>query len=447
MTRTARLALACALAAAVAGAAAPTAGAARRPAGPSFTTYHRPGEHDGAGEPTIGINPRTGAAMYQSGLTTVAVTWDRRGVPTWTDRTTLLEGLVTLDPILETDPRTGRTFVSQLAANCSLLSYTDDDGRTWTPTTGCGPGVYVDHQTVGVGPYADPAPVTRLLPDAYPNAVYYCAQAVAEASCARSDDGGTTFGPAVPMYTIAECSGLHGHMRVAPDGAAYVPHQDCGGRQGVVVSEDNGTTWDVRTVPSSTVNHESDPSVAAGSGGTVYLGWQDGPDTGNTRALVATTTDRGRTWSKPVDVSSRLGLRNVQFPAVVAGDDDRAAIAFLGTKTGGDDQLNSFGGEWRLYVATTYDRGRTWQTVNATPRELVQRGCIDIAGTTCAHRNLLDFNDVAIDRQGRVLVAWADGCPRQCEDRTAEWESTWHGAVITRQTGGRGLYRAYDGRL
>src|SRR2546430_868399 len=78
---------------------------------------------------------------------------------------------------------------------------------------GCGPGVYVDHQTVGGGPYAPPLVGTP----AYADATYYCAQAEVEASCAMSPDGGLTFDPAVPIYTT-ECIGLHGHLKVAPDG-------------------------------------------------------------------------------------------------------------------------------------------------------------------------------------------------------------------------------------
>jgi hypothetical protein len=422
--------------------AAPQAGAGRPSGKPTFANYHEGGEQEGSGEPSIGVNWKTGTVMYQSDLRTMAVTWDKRGDVDWEERSSLVESNVSLDPILYTDAKSGRTWVSQLGANCSLMSFTDDDGKSWTPTQGCGPGVYVDHQTVGAGPYAPGLvqPVSAV--SGY--ATYYCAQAVAEASCSRSDNGGLTFGPAVPMYNINQCGGLHGHVRVAPDGTAYVPQMSCGDNQALIVTEDNGLTWNVRKIPGSKVNEESDPSVAAGSDSTVYVGWQDGGWQENTRALVSVTRDHGKTYSKPADVSSKLGLKNVQFPEVIAGDGDRAAFAFLGTKTGGNDQVNTFTGEWRLYIAMTYDRGKTWTTVNATPSELVQRGCIQL--TACNHRNLLDFNDITVDKMGRVLVGWADGCPRACE-KGAEWSGNWHSATITRQSGGRGLFKAYDGKL
>ncbi|NUQ99228.1 MAG: hypothetical protein HOY79_22650 [Streptomyces sp.] len=41
---------------------------------------------------------------------------------------------------------------------------------------------------------------------------------------------------------------------------------------------------------------------------------------------------------------------------MTAGDDNRAAFAFLGTTTGGNyPDTDNFKGVWHLYVATTYD--------------------------------------------------------------------------------------------
>jgi len=72
-----------------------------------------------------------------------------------------------------------------------------------------------------------------------------------------------------------------------------------------------------------------------------------------------------------------------------------------------------FTGTWYGFVSTTYDGGKTWTTVNATPNDPVQRGPICTKGTLgCSGntRNLLDFNDLTIDGKGRVLAAYADGC-------------------------------------
>ncbi|MEU6366630.1 sialidase family protein [Streptomyces sp. NPDC046931] len=395
-----------------------------------------------AGEPSIGVDRATGAAMFQAYTSTLKVTYDGAGAATWQDKSAdagngCPQGSTTsLDPILFTDPATHRTFESQLAGKTALTCYTDDDGETWTPTGGSGINSGVDHQTIGGGPFTtgEPGAVTS-----YPNAVYYCSQDIADASCAASRDGGLTYGPAIPMYSLLDCGGLHGHVKVAPDGTVYVPNKGCGGNQAVAVSEDNGLTWTVRKNTSSTPG-DSDPSVGIGAGGTAYMGYQDSDGT----ARVAVSHDKGKTWLYDQNVGASLGIENIVFPAVIAGDDNRAAFAFLGTTTGGNYQdTANFKGVWHLYVATTYDGGQSWVTVDATPTDPVQRGSICTGGTTCGQdRNLLDFIDVTLDAQGRVLAAYADGCTGTCTTGGAQNYDAL--ASIARQSSGDTLYGAYD---
>jgi hypothetical protein len=151
-------------------------------------------------------------------------------------------------------------------------------------------------------------------------------------------------------------------------------------------------------------------------------------------------------------VGTEFGIQNAVFPTVVAGDDDRAAIAFLGTPTGGNYQdTANFKGVWHLYVATTYDGGKTWQTADATPNDPVQRGSICTGGTTCgSDRNLLDFIDSTIDSHGRIEVAYADGCINTCVTNTSETSGAGPAdaqaayATIARQSSGLTLFSAYD---
>jgi hypothetical protein len=240
--------------------------------------------------------------------------------------------------------------------------------------------------------------------------MYYCAQLPGSA-CALSLDGGQTFGPATQTALPTECGGLHGHIKVGPDGTAYLPNKGCGTEQAAIVSEDNGVTWQIRKVPGSTQGG-SDPAVAIGRGdqlpgrGRVYLGYADG----NQRAVITTSDNRGLTWSHAVDVGAAFGINNVAFPAVMAGDDNRAAFAFLGTPVAGPLQGERFRGVWHLYVAHTYDGGQTWHTVDATPTDPMQRGCIWLGGGANICRNMLDFMGIDVDKRGRVLVAYNDGC-------------------------------------
>lgn len=415
----------------------PAAGYTNYPAPDTLADAHN------AGEPSIGVNPTTGAVMYQASTSTFRVGFGGNGA-TWQDKSASVANgcpvgsTTSLDPILFTDRTTGRTFESQLAGKTALTCYTDNDGDTWTPTSGSGLNSGVDHQTIGGGRFADNG-VGALT--GYPNAVYYCSQDIADASCASSHDGGLTYGPAVPIYNLTQCGGLHGHVMVDPaSGTIYVPNKGCGAGQAVAVSEDNGLTWTVRPVPGSTPG-SSDPSVGIGSNGTVYFGYQ-GADG---HARIAVSHDHGETWVNGQDVGAQLGVKNMVFPAMVAGDDDRAAFTFLGSTTGGNYQdAATFTGDWHLYVATTIDGGQSWKTADATPTDPVQRGSICTGGTTCGKdRNLLDFTGVTVDGQGRTLVGYADGCTGACAQPggAQNYDAL---ATIARQTSGPRLFAAFD---
>lgn len=421
--------------------------------GPRFENFNPPAAGPDtlgrfSGEPSIGVglpiagHPE-GRAMFQSDVQTLRVTFNGSLKPTWVNKPAPTSQ-VDFDPILWTDRLTGQTVVHLLTFAANVIagesSVSPDDGETWIPSTGTGIGSGVDHQTVGGGAYHEPLPA--LLPNpVYPRAVYYCSQALVDASCARSDDGGINYGASTITYTD-ECGGLHGHVKVGPDGIVYLPNKGCGGEQGVVVSEDNGLKWVIRPMPGST-SAGSDPAAAIDDGGKLYFTYADG----DTKAVVSTSTDQGRTWSQPLDIGAALGINNVAFPAAVAGDAGRAAIAFLGTPTVGGLTGPTFPGVWHLYVAATYDGGTTWQTVDATPNDPVQRGCIWMGGGSNICRNLLDFMDVTIDQQGRILVGYADGCAGgECVQApsTASGNSYTALAAIARQSGGPRLLAQFD---
>lgn len=424
---------------------------------PRFQNYPIPQSQGGnAGEPSIGYNPNTGNVMYQAGLQTFKVGFDTSTSPakaTWTDVSSFETSKASLDAILFTDRLTGRTFSSQLTGQDSLSAFSDNDGGAWTPSQGGGIPSGVDHQTVGGGPYSKTAtvsPPTTGAVTGYKDAVYYCSQDIAASFCARSDDGGLTFGAGVPTWNLTQCGGLHGHVKVAPnDGTVYVPNKNCGGKQGVAVSTDNGATWSIRTIPDSSAAVGSDPSVGVASDGTLYEGYQGA----NGNAYIAVSHDRGLTWSKSLDVGLQQNVQNVVFPEVVAGDGNRAGFAYLGTTTSGNYQSQTFPGVWQVYVSTTYDGGQTWSTVNDTPTDPVQRGSICTNGTTCGtDRNLLDFMDINMDSQGRVLVGYPDGCVNACVTATTDathptQDSLNSGtayATIARQSGGLSLLSAFD---
>jgi hypothetical protein len=445
-------------------AAATTAPPVSNEPAPGYSVYTPPTgfQQFDAGEPSIGVNWKTGSVFFQSSLQTMRVKFDSStpARATWEDVSAPTTSLVSLDPILYTDSSTGRVFSSQLAGVTSLTAYSDDDGQTWIPSQGAGIPASVDHQTLGGGPLAAPLARDGSLP-IYSHAVYYCSQDLGvDASCAASLDGGQTFGPAVRIYTKLDCeAGLHGHVKVAPDGTAYVPSKACGGQQSVIVSENNGLTWSVRKLPGTSAG-ETDPSVGIGADGTLYFAYSNGDG----HAHAAVSHDRGKTWTNDRDLGYYQNIQSSVFASAVAGDANRATIFFLGSTTPGTGATGGdpagYTGTWYAYIATTYDGGNSWTTVNATPNDPVQRGPVCTQGTvgcTGNTRNLLDFNDLTVDKMGHALAGLSDGCVtdacKQGVDRNNDGKLDGNdndgGAVATiiRQSSGKGLFAQYDSVL
>lgn len=416
-----------------------------------FTNYAAThGLGTSGGEPTLGIDPRNGDVLAEANNETLLVRFDDTSSPSnasWNDVTDPLAAPVNLDPVLFTDTATGRTWAGGLEGECSDMAYTDDQGAHWTQMVNpCAPPGD-DHPTIASGPWAGGEPTGA----SYPRAVYYCVHEAVE-MCATSYDGGLTFHPAVPIATPAlgvygaGCGGYTGKARVASDGAVYVTSRDCGDLasdlsppnatgQGVLVSLDNGLTWTGHLLPTiaSNISPEFEPSVATTPSGWVYAAWTDV----DKHVHVALSTDHGATWSPQHDVSP--GLTGTVFSTVTAGDDDRAAVAFVGTADAGQPGSANFTGAWNLYVAYTLDGGSTWTTVKASP-DPVERGGICTSGTLCTQgRNLLDFITAMTDAKGRVLVAYADGCPGGCPATSSSSAAL---LTIARQTCGPSLYAA-----
>jgi hypothetical protein len=429
------------------GSATPT-----QPGVPRYQTIAAPdgsGANSSSGEFNIGFNPKTGNILTNSWGDVFRVTPPELRTPAlpeagpalWTDVSPTIASLTTADPILVTDQSTGRTFVSNQTTGAeALFAYTNDDGATWTEPALGPPDGGADHETVGVGPY--PSTLSSL-GTVYPNAVYYCSQAQVPDLCQRSDTGGLTWGPGVVAAPGTGCQSLHGHLKVASDGAAYLPNRSCGGSEGGVKSTDGGTTWTQFNVPGSG-SSSSDPSIGIDKSNTLYYCYT--PNDGS--AHVAVSHDGGATWTDDHDIGGGAGVKQAVFPEAVAGDSGRASCGFLGTDTAGNFGSTSFTGKWYLFIATTYDGGKTWTTVNATPNDPVQgAGGICLSGIACSgnNRNLLDFNEVTIDDRGRVLFGYDDGCvSAHCLQTGGDANDFVAYARIARQTGGKPLYAQYD---
>lgn len=414
-------------------------------------------DQDNAGEPSVGVNWISGKGMYMAGESTYSLTFDNTATPpkvTWGDAT-VPGASPNIDPILVTEPKSGTTIAGGDTGPCSALFNTTDDGATWLPSIPC-TGT-IDHPTVGYAPSsADPTKTVY----------YYCQHGLSVVSvagqpedydnCSSSTDG-LTWVPGAPLST--DCLSLHGHIKGGPDGTAYLPSVNCFDAAnhnlvGGLKTTNDGLTFSGYTIPGAATPADGfDPSVTVDAGNTLYEGWDNA---GNYHPVVAVSHDHGATWGQTVDLANQVSppLVASTFPTLVSGDAGRAAYSFLGTSVGQagvDPFTTGFHGAWYLYTAFTFDGGQTWTTVRDTSTP-VQYGEIDAGGTlTGGQRNLLDFIDSSVTKDGRVLVAYADGCLSDCEAQGAagnqagaETLSTHKWASVAYQKVGKGLFAAYD---
>ena len=322
---------------------------------------------------------------------------------------------VTLDPYLYVDEAEGanRVFSIDLTVACSDLSYSDDDGETWTTNPmACGVPIN-DHQTLFSGP-----PSTSLTVG-YPNVVYYCFNDIASSSCSKSLDGGVTFSPAgTPPYEGSNgggiCGGLNGHGTVGPDGTVYLPREYCGAPM-LAISHDEGATWTQVDVSGGKKGHVDgpDPSVKTDSEGNLYYVWI----ADNRLPYLVTSTDGGKTWSKPLMVAAPH-VKEANLPTIDVGAKGKVAITYMGS-------TNSQGKPWNnsaKLAATTWNGYITMSTnvlkknpvfysasVN-DPRDPIQRG--RCGPGRCG--SVFDFIDINISPDGEPFASFVDACIKEC---------------------------------
>lgn len=443
----------------------------------------------GAGEPTIGIPWNTDHVFFQAFTNTYRgafddVNWqDGKPAVEWTDATPLVTP-INVDPMIHADYQTGRIFAGGLAGPCSLMGISDDDGVTWKPAANMCSGPQFDHQSVGSGPWSKSAPDSAVRNLVYPRATYYCAQ-LALTACATSLDGGFVWLPFTEV--LGGCGGLHGHIAVSEaTGFAAVPHGSCAGPEsptalqggtyvGFAYTDDNGLTWNSRVMPDSEDGVGFDPDLAFSQ----ESGWMWVAQADDNGIHIGLSKDEGQTWEtlgggmSGFEAASWFNLTGTfrdpltdrplvfgSFPDLEAGDDLRVALAFMGTTDPeGKDPFTDCSKKsdkniWHYYLSQSFDGGQSWTTTRLW-EDPVQVGAIWNGGGGDPCRNLLDFNDMDMDSNGRLHIAFADGCTKECSEKYAAWvagtgeapkgedsRDSW--GTVLRQTTGRGLFASED---
>lgn len=350
----------------------------------------------------------------------------------------------TNDPYIYVDPGTGRVFTFHMSPilTCSISSFSDDGGESWTTNpVGCSPTVVWDHQTMVA---AKPRVVST---DGYPNVMIQCVNAVYAAMCSRSTNGGLVWQPSVPIYfndyVVTEgCGAQHGHLAAGPNGKVYLPTSVCGTNPTVFISRDDGGTWE-RSVISKMDTPFVDPSVSVDSKGNLYAAFIDEEGW----LYFSVSRNDGKRWSKPVQVAKGS---TTNMPVIVAGDPGKVVIAYPAT----DDLPKGYTTEgysmrngdpkvtgkvsWGANLSMSYNAldGRPrFKTVVATGSDPIGRGAMCVAAVRC--NVLIDFIEAVIGPDGRPYASFVDGCTEACAtDPTAPNDGgTGTGLMVTLSTG------------
>ncbi len=342
----------------------------------------------------------------------------------WTDVTPTLNGREmppeTNDPYVYVDPWTGRVFSFHMSPIllCSILSFSDDQGATWTTNpVGCGPTGAWDHQTMVAAPPTEG--VTTL---GYDDVLVQCVNAIYAAMCARSLDGGLTWQHGTPAYvneglvaTGGDCGAQHGHLASEADGTIYLPTSECATVPVIYISRDSGLTWERHQVSDTDMPFQ-DPTVAVDGAGTIWVSFQD-----QTGALLLThSVDDGATWTPEVRITppGTIGTK----PAMIAGDDGHIAVAFPGTDDAGSwAEIDAMTDEeqralvWGGFVTVATDAAApdaVFTTVEVTGADPLMRGYACTSEGRCSWQ--VDFIETTLTPDGQVFASFSDGCIRTC---------------------------------
>ena len=421
----------------------------------------------GASEPTLGVG-RSGA-LFVTGYAgpgvpinaAPAVLRSRDGGATWTDVGPRLPGdqkdpPYTGDPYLTVDAATGRVFSADLTSfSCMSLVWSDDEGESWfaNPAACSLTSGFIDHPSLV-------AAKPRVLPTVgYPSVLHVCFNSVTDARCARSLDGGLTFGPARPLAVFtphasepdSDCfTALTGRLQASPDGTVWLPYVEaCTGRPMVAVSRDDGLTWAAHAVSTERPGdvgtyNDHEAVVAVEPSGRAWALWLSGG-----LPYVASSDDLGASWS-PARLVAPPEVTATDLPAIAARD-GRVVVAYLGTTAPGGyaerpmDRVSLLGDyaprdeddwrnvTWNAYLGVLLPDGNVTTVTANDPQDPLARGacgrmrCAEAGGDL----GMGDFIGLVLDADGHPWASFVDACTRGCATDPGVGNDVNEGLVAT----------------
>ena len=356
---------------------------------------------------------------------------------TWVNTRDITQAPFTNDPYGWVDPITDRVFnIHMMGLQTTWVGWSDNDGESWAGNPhDSGTTPLNDHIKLGSGPWTDEGygALGSLSSNLYETAVYFCYNKIAGIFCFTSFDGGATFEAGGQIVGLATSNGgLHGAITTAPDGTVYLPPRVA--TPTIIFSKDNGYSWEERYMGEDvgTPSIRKNGEVATDTESNAYNIWVGG-DQG---VYMSTSVDSGNTWNQESIRVSPIEVISATFPHTSAGDPGRIAITYLGSEDAdelGQPDIDDQPWDGNAHYATTnvshylyvtyslnaLDENPVFHTQKVSP-DPVQVGSICLNSGDCrsneggSNRNLLDFNDLHIDLEGRVYIAFADGCTGTC---------------------------------
>jgi hypothetical protein len=426
---------------------------------------------DGVSEPRIAVDPRTdvryAVANLSSGDAKVFVSKDGRGFrPVAGDIPGQVAPTIDLDVVVLPS---GRLIANELDTTLTFATgYSDDGGRTWSPSRGIPNDV--DRQWLAAGPHGEVYLV-------YHNFVSGLTP-LHEVLVQTSTDGGATFGVPVPVALPTDqealdlgCGDSTGPSGIAVDqrtGRLYVAVATrtsavaggCGktvleqpgfnvvasNRVWIATSPDGSPgSWKTSLAVDTSATGEyvalQYASIAVDRSGVLYVAYTQSVKPGDYTSAVRyrTTTPGIGTWSKPVELPGTRG--GSLFAHVVAGDRGRIALSWLAAHRDGNAYT------WFPQLAVTTDalsRSPSFSRAQLSrfPSHTGTPAAMSAAcgsgflaglqqGLTCGR--FLDNYGMAVDRRGHAMVIWPAYAAAQGDARA--------GTYVVTQTGGPLLRR------
>ncbi|HEX8598007.1 MAG TPA: S-layer homology domain-containing protein [Chloroflexia bacterium] len=163
------------------------------------------------------------------------------------------------------------------------------------------------------------------------------------------------------------------------------------------------------------------PSLATDRAGNVYVAYTD---SGDFNTYLVYSTDHAQTWSEPIRLNGNNANTTI-FPWIVAGEDGRVAVAYLGTDKYGSPGPDSFPSwfndkpasatvKWYLYVNYLDNANTANPTIYQAQasQHPVHYGQVCTSGTLClatgGDRTMADFLTIQHDNSGAMRIIYND---------------------------------------